>query len=57
MVKVKRVQQVIELAVFLRLLEFEIILLEAMERQLCLVIDKYLKRLEEGANQCAYGQN
>ena len=32
LVEVKRVQQVVELAVFLRLLKFEIILLEAMER-------------------------
>ena len=50
-------QQVIEVAAFLRLLEIEVILLEALEHQICPVIDGYLKQLEEGALQCACRQN
>jgi len=53
LVEVKRVQEVIELAIFLRLLEPKVILLEAVERQLCLVVDEYLKRLEGDAYQLA----
>lgn len=57
LVEVEGVQQVVELAVFLGLLELKVILLEAVERQLCLVVNEYLKRLEEGAYQHACQQN
>jgi hypothetical protein len=45
LVEVERVQEVVELAVLLRLLELEVVLLKTVERQLCLVIDKNLEWL------------
>jgi hypothetical protein len=45
LVEVERVQEVVELAVLLPLLELEVVLLKTVERQLCLVIDKNLEWL------------
>jgi hypothetical protein len=45
LVEVEGVQDLVELAVLLRLLELEVVLLKTVERQLCLVIDENLEWL------------
>lgn len=45
LVELKRVEQVVELAVLLALLELEEVLLETVQRQLGLVVDVDLERL------------
>jgi hypothetical protein len=47
LVEVKGGQDVIELAVLLRLLELEVVLLKTVERQLCFVINENLMWLEK----------
>jgi hypothetical protein len=45
LVEVKGVQDIVELAVLLRLLKLEVVLLKTAERQLCLIINETLEWL------------
>lgn len=46
LIELQRIQQIIQLSIFLILLQLEVVLLQSMQRQLCLVIHVDLKRLK-----------
>jgi len=45
LVKFEGVEQIVQLPVFADFLQFDVMLLQAMKSQLCLIIDKNLERL------------
>jgi len=48
LVELKQIQEIKQLSILLTLLEFDIVLLETVQSQLCLIIYKYFKSLVKG---------
>lgn len=52
LVKLENIEQVKEFAVFFAVLQLAVILLQAMQSQLCLVVHKHLHRLHTHTQSC-----
>ncbi len=46
LVKLERVEQLVQLPVFADLLELHVVLLQTVQRELCLIVDEDLERLQ-----------
>jgi len=57
LVELKQIQEIKQLSILLTLLEFDVVLLETVQSQLCLIIYKYFKSLVRGGCEMRLERN